>query len=387
MEEKPKITSRKNVVKVGISLVIIFCMIVILASYLINDEFRNTIDTKILKKEVTENATNMIEINSDANPYVYAYDKYITVFSKKTLNLYDKEGSHVEKIDANIVTPYMTANQQYCVLAEKGGQKLYLILDRTIQWEKDMDGEIYRASVNKNGYVSVFLKNAIYKSVIVIYNLEGEELCRISLKTSYAICAEVSDNNKYLAIGQIDYSGMALKSVVQLISIDSVMNHSEEYSLYIYESESNKILSNIKFNSKNEAICMFDTYIQKITELSDERVYDIKNENTFVDINLGDSIVVVKKEASGLLSYQHQIEMKSTLGKSDKLYMLENDVPKEMKVTNHLICVKLGNEVRVITTNGWLLKRYTTTSEIQDIVLGNNIMGIVYKNKIEVIDL
>lgn len=387
MEEKPMIHSKKSIVKMGISVLIIIGVVFILVSYLINDEFRSMIDAKVLMKEITENTSNIIEINSDSNPYIDTYDKYITVLSKNVLMFYNQEGNMVSKIDVNITTPYMASNNKYCVLAENGGQKLYLISENGIKWEKDIEGEIYRVSVNKNGYVSVLLKNTIYKSVIEIYNPDGKELFKTYLKKSYAICSEISDNNKYLAIGQVDYSGTIVKSIVRLIAIDSVKGNLEESTLYTYESESSKILNHIKFNSKNEAICMFDSYIQKVTTSSDERLYDINNDDLFVDINLDDSMAIVQKESSGLFSYQYQMNLKSTTKKGDKLYILENDMPKKIKTWKNLICIKLVNEVRIVNSSGWLLKRYTTSSEIQDIVIGDSLIGIIYNNKIEVIGI
>ena len=113
----------------------------------------------------------------------------------------------------------------------------------------------------------------------------------------------------------------------------------------------------------------------------------INSDNIFVDINLADDIVIVEKETSGLFSYQYQVNIKDTVGKNENLYILDNDLPKRLKVTSNLICMNLANEVRVINTGGWLLKRYITKSEIQDIVVSDSIMGIVYNNKIEVISL
>ena len=207
------------------------------------------------------------------------------------------------------------------------------------------------------------------------------------MANNYAICSDVSENNKYLAVGEIDYSGTIVKSVVKIIDIDLVKNDSQNSIIYTYESESNKILNNITFNNKNEAICMFDSYIQKIKTDSDERVYDITKDDIFVDINLNNNIVAIQKETTGLFSYKYQTTIKSTIGKSDNLYILENDIPKKLKVTNSLICINLVNEVRIVNSSGWLLKKYVTNSEIQDIVVGDSIIGIVYNNKIEVINI
>ena len=59
MEEKPMIHSKKYIIKLCIFILVIICVVFILASYLIHDEFRNMIDTKIFKKEVSENTTKI----------------------------------------------------------------------------------------------------------------------------------------------------------------------------------------------------------------------------------------------------------------------------------------------------------------------------------------
>lgn len=369
MEEKPKIDSKMNIIKVFIFFLMVFGIAFVSANYLINDEFRNIIDSKVLKKEITENTSNIIEIDSDSSPHIYAYDKYIMVINKSILTLYNQDASIASKIDMNITTPYVNTNGKYFVVGENGGNKLYLISGTEVKWEKDIEGEIYRVSVNKNGYVSVLLKNSTYKSIVIVYDSEGTELFRTFLAKSYAICSEISENNKYLAIGQIDYSGTIVKSLVKLISIDLVNDNSQDSIIYTYESESSKILNNIKFNTKNELICMFDSYIQKITELSDEKIYDIKENDIFVDINLENNIIIIEKENSGLFSYTYQVNIKNTVGKSDNLYILENEIPKKLIVKDNLICINLVNEVRVVNENGWLIKRYTTNNEIQDIVV------------------
>ena len=102
MEEKPKIYSKETIIKMCIWLVISLATVFICASYLINDEFRNQIDTKILKKEVSENSANTIELNTDSSPYVSAFDKYIVVLSKNILNFYNQDAANVGKIDVTI---------------------------------------------------------------------------------------------------------------------------------------------------------------------------------------------------------------------------------------------------------------------------------------------
>ena len=58
-----------------------------------------------------------------------------------------------------------------------------------------------------------------------------------------------------------------------------------------------------------------------------------------------------------------------------------------MITRNNKKALKLRNEVQIVDTNWWLLKKYTSTKQIDKIVLGDSIAGVVYKNKIEIIDL
>ena len=52
-----------------------------------------------------------------------------------------------------------------------------------------------------------------------------------------------------------------------------------------------------------------------------------------------------------------------------------------------IIALNLGTEVEFINTSGWLAKRYVSNQEITNIVVSSNIAGIVYRDKVEIINL
>ena len=91
--EKEILHSKKNIIKVIFSFLVIICIIFILASYLINDDFRKNVDTNMLGKKVEENLLKTIEINPDSNPHIYAYSKYITVLNKNVLTIYNQDNT------------------------------------------------------------------------------------------------------------------------------------------------------------------------------------------------------------------------------------------------------------------------------------------------------
>ena len=52
-----------------------------------------------------------------------------------------------------------------------------------------------------------------------------------------------------------------------------------------------------------------------------------------------------------------------------------------------MIAVNLGTEVEFVNTDGKLVKRYVANQEITNIVVSDSMAGIIYRDKIEIINL
>ena len=368
-------------------IVIVFLIVFFTARYATDEDFRTMIDVNVFKKEVAESTLTTINIDLDTNPNIFAYDRYIAILSKNKLFEYTKEGQKIAELDTNISIPLVHTAGRYMVIAEKNGQKIYLISAGTIIWENTVEGNISEVNVNENGYVSIIIKNTTYKSVIAFYDLTGTEIFRRYGHKNYAICTDISNNNKYLAIGEIDYSGTILKSFITIISVEKAQEDPKNSIVNTYESENGEIITNIKYQDKENAICMFTNYVQKVGVSSSEKIYEITDNDMFVDISLKDSIAVIDKQSSGLFSYEFEMLLKSTASKSESLYILDSDLPKMVVVSGNNIALNFGNEIRIVNSNGWLVKKYKSNSQIKNLVIGDSIAGVVYKNKIEIIEL
>ena len=58
-----------------------------------------------------------------------------------------------------------------------------------------------------------------------------------------------------------------------------------------------------------------------------------------------------------------------------------------MYTYGNIIALNLGTEIEFINTDGWLVKRYVANQEITNIVVSDSIAGIIYRDKIEMINL
>ena len=329
-----------------------------------------------------------IEIEESDNSNIYAFNKYIGVLNKNNFKIYDSTGKEDNKLTLEITKPIFNFDNRYLVVAEEKGKKVYLIEDKEIVWEKEVEGSISQVVVNKNGYVAVTVVDTLYKTTIEMYDNKGEELFKTFLKSTRAVSTSISEDNKYLAIAEIDTSGTIIQSNIKIISIEDGKNDAENSIKKIYNGENNDLITNIKYQEKNKLLCMYtdkitviktDETVEKIQEYKDKKV-------SFASIELSNSSITIEEKSSGIFTADSIVNIINSDNKSISLYTAES-VTKEIYTSNNIIALNLGSEVEFINTGGWLVKRYVAEQEVTNIVLSNSIAGIVYRDKIEIINL
>lgn len=379
--EPEKQLDRKKLKRIIIISAIVLFIIVMIVLYVKNVKVRDFFDKYLFRKEVYENNLNSIALTEDDNNYTYAFSKNIVVLNKNTLTIYNSSGKKEHSLNIEITNPLFASSDKFLVIAESNGQKLYVISDNNILWQESIDGDITNITVNKNGYVSVIVSNTGYKTEIITYNANGNKLITKFLATSYAIDVAISEDNKYLAIAETNFSGTLIKSKVSIISIEKQENE------YTYEAEANKLIVNIEYQEKNRLVCMYDDSIHIIENNNDKELitYDYKN-TLFLDINLNSTIAHIEKISTNSLNSNLVVKFTNIINNSTNSYEI-GGIPKSVCSYKGITAINLGSEVVFVKTSGWLAKRYKSSQEIQNIILANGIAGIVYKNKIEIVKL
>ena len=170
-EIKKRLMRKKKLIIAGIISIIIL-IIILISLYIANLQFREFIDFKILRKEVISGNVTYIEIEENQNS-IFTYDKYIVILKDNKLIHYSSSGKKELELDVQINNPVIDTNNRFLIIAEKDKQKLYLISGGNKIWEKDekeIEGNITRVSVNKNGYSAIILSGTTHKSVIEIFD-------------------------------------------------------------------------------------------------------------------------------------------------------------------------------------------------------------------------
>ena len=377
----------KKVAILVMILLIIIAILILISVYFFNLEFRKWCDENVFKKEILEADTKCIELDGDENTQVYAYDKYICVFRKKTLEFYNKVGNKVHELDLDINQAIFTSAGRYMAICEQEGQKFYLICGKEKIFENEVEGNITQIKVSRTGYISVVISNSSYKSIIDVYNRSGKEIFKTNLVTSRVADISISQDSKYLAIAEVDLSGIIISSSIQIISMELAQTKPEEAIIYKYEAQTDKLIMNIEYQEQNKLICMYNDSIDVLQEKNNNTIIKLENQKlAFMTIELNNRIALLEEVSTGEYTADTKVRIINPETLKEKEYT-SKDVAKDIETSENKIAINFGTELHIISKNGILLKKYISNIEINDIVVAEGLVGIVYKDKIQIINL
>ena len=385
-EEKVKKENKKKIIKKIIKILLIIILIgLIIAGIMLYRENRNVqnfIDENILRKSVSEDELLYIEYTNDASTNICAFGKYIGILSNNILTAYNSYAKQEFSLNIAITTPIFSSEGKYLAIGEKNGNKIYLVADKNIVWQGDIEGKIEKIVVNKNGYMAVAVSQTSYKTIVITYNTNGKEMCKTYLSSTYAADIDISNDNKNLVIAETNLSGIQIKSGIRIISLEKIEQDVENAIIYKEDVGENNIITSIHYDKSNNLICMLDNKIVKIENGQKKDIVEYNENTLFADIDLENQIVqIVGEEQEDM---QTKIKVQNTSNNKQREYII-NSIPKEIDTKSKIIVVNTGSEAYFITETGFLNRKYESKQEIKEIVISENIAGIIYKNKIEII--
>lgn len=386
-EKHEKKVSKKKIIISVIVMILIILFIVLAVIYVRNKSVRDWMDTVILRKEVVQDKVSTIELKEGETNNIFAFHKYIGVLNKNKFDIYGNTGNKEKTLDIQISNPMFTAANRFLVVAEKKGQKFYVVADKDISWEGTVEGNIAQVYINKNGYVAVVIVDTGHKTVISVYNPQGKPLFKQFLSRTRAADVAISNDNKYLAIAEVDTSGTMIQSSVKMISVEKASSDEGDSMENTYTMENDKLITNIKYHDKGKLVCMFSDGISIIENNENKELVNSKDKKVmFQAITLNNNIVTVEEKSSGLFTADSIVNIMNIENRNVKEYFVDS-VTKEIYTFENIIALNLGTEIEFISNEGWLVKRYMANQEITNVVVSNNIAGVIYRDKIEIVNL
>lgn len=386
-EMLPRKINKKKLIIIIIITILAITLTTTIITYYNNRQAREWIDKNIFRKEIKQDNVNTIELKENEDINIQAFNKYIGVLNKNKFVIYGNTGNKEKTLEVEVSNPIFDSANRFLVMAEKKGNKIYLITDKDITWETQIEGNIAQVHVNKNGYVAVVITDTIHKTVVAMYSPEGELLFKTYLSSTRTADVAISNDNKHLAIAEIDTSGTIIQSNIKVISIDKATSDPTNSVENTYKGESDKLITNIEYHDKNKLICMYTNEIHIIENKEDNTIMNNQNKKViFQSVELNNHTIQIEEKSSGLFTADSIVSILNTDNKGIKEYTA-NAVTKEIYTYGNIIALNLGTEIEFINTEGWLVKRYIAKQEITNIVVSDTIAGIIYRDRIEIVNL
>lgn len=380
-----EINKKKILITIAIMLIIIL-LIVIIALYMSKRNVRNWIDINIFRKNISDQDIEIINLNTDKNNQIHVYNNYVAILNDKNVNLYNSYGEKIVSIEVNINSALFNSAGKYLAIAENNGNEICLIFDKTYLWSEKLEGEILQVHVNRNGYVATITTDATHKSILTFFDSQGKKLFASYFATTRIVDASISEDNKYIAIGELDTTGTIIKSNVKILSVQNAQKDPENTIIYTYEADDGNLITNIKYQTKDQIACIYDNGLGVIKDKIYREVVKIDNDNiTYLANDFKNHVVYVKEESTGLFKSQSKVFIVNTTDFQEKTYQMDISV-KDVFANDNIIAVNVGTEIYFLDTNGWLIKKYTTNQEITNVKFSDSLATIIYKDRIVIVD-
>ena len=380
------LTSRKTIPIIVITVILAIAIGVLVYLYNNNSIVQNWMDVTIFRKEVRSGNLPTIDIEEGEVHNIYAFNRTIGILNNNDFRIYNRSGSKVRTLSVEITTPIFASKNRFLAIAEDRGRKLYLINGRDIAWENTVDGNISQIHVNKNGFVAVTVVDTSYRTVVVMFNRNGNEMFRTYLSTTRVTDVAISKDNRYLALAEIDTSGILIQSSIRIISIDKAKTNPEDSIIRRIESDVNDLLVGIQYTDRNRLIAKYTNKINVIDSKGDVKniVDNADKKIIFSSIRLSNHAVNIEEAASEQFKANSVLSIVN-VGSGRKREYVANQLTKELYTRDNVIAINLGTEVEFVGTNGRLRRRYMSNQEITNITVSRGIAGIIYRDRVEIV--
>lgn len=317
---------------------------------------------------------NYYTIDGTYSNFIVIGNNYLRGYSDATKENFDESVSLKDAVSSS--------DGDYCVVGENNGSKIYMISSNAKLWETEVQGTIHGVTVNKNGYSAIIYKQTGYKTLIKVLSPKGEEIFTSYLASTYAIDAEISNDNKLLAIAEINAEGIAAGSSVKIIDINKL----EQNNISVTALDDDSLITNIEYTNKNELLIQTNKNIRIISEEGLKNLSkDFDSNVYFASIENSEKPIIISKLENGLFDTKYKVGILNTAGEEVE-YTLEK-LPTIIKAQKNNIAVVLDNQLLVINTSGRLVKRYEFSESVKDICFFENgdAIAIIHRDTIEFI--
>ncbi len=173
------------------------------------------------KIDVSDAKTKPIGFTLDSGT-VYSHaltDNKIFFFSVDNLKISSAEGVLEYDMPLKSSNPIISTDGTYALVADKGGKTAHVFKDSKLEKTLTLDENIIIARINSNGYSLFITEGDVHKNSAIVRSATGEELFKWKSGSITVLSADISDNNRDIAISTISTDNGVVSSNIYMFNI------------------------------------------------------------------------------------------------------------------------------------------------------------------------
>lgn len=131
------------------------------------------------------------------------YQEDILLVGSEGIKAYNAAGEEKWNISKAMANPFADIGGKYILLSDLSGKSYALYSGSKLLYEAELQTALISAKVNSNGYSILISEETGYNGVVTVFDLKGEEVFKWYSGEGYVVDADLSDDNRYLAVAQL----------------------------------------------------------------------------------------------------------------------------------------------------------------------------------------
>lgn len=344
-------------------------------------------NVKIEKKDFKS-----IQIN--AGEQVYTHNSYIYIYGKAGIKII-KDDKIILEDSFSLENPYISTSYNKIAIGDKNGKVVRVYSNEGHMYTVNEITNVLGFSINKNGFLSIILKNdANYE--VKVYNNTGENayfVKDISYNEGVPVSASISSDDNVLAVSYIKTIGATVDSNIVFYSI----RDGQVFGGYIKQDQ---IAGIIKFLGNSNLICISEKEIFIIKSNGQQNFEQVKEiykrplNNVLKGLQFLDGVGYVVCYGQPILSSQNFIQENTVVfynesgGEIGKYYKKDENI-SYIKGSKFGAILQDGRLFTAIDTSGRKIWQYQATQDIKDVMFydNDNKALIVTNNEIKIVKI
>lgn len=287
------------------------------------------------------------------------------VINKNGISEYTSTKNPVWVKDMNISNPIIDANNNRFVIAESGGKKIMSFQNRTMLWDLELQNEIKKVVINKDGYVGVVFSQVGYKSGFLFLDPSGKEIFRKIFANTNLVDVDISPKGDKVAMIEADVSTSTINSAISFMSSNGQVVYSE--------IEDDVLMSGIRFVDNSNVFAVGDSRLVKIDKNYERTVFDDFSEKIVSGINLENEgkIIETYRASGSIFANKSTIDILNVNNKKTGTGEVAG-VVKAIESSGKTIAVILADRVDFFDVSGKYLNTLNISGKYKSLKLYNN---------------